>query len=126
MAIRAIIDFDEGVVRPWWTDMEAVGLLSRYLDLNDDTPTETQMAIGYRQSSGFDPYPYDMPRNLWRVDNWAEEGKAQLVSLTYLEDEPYQEVSRCTAGDGATVIVFDAAFTAVMRDGEVDWVARLD
>lgn len=116
---KYLIDIEAGTFRPSWTDNEAVGFLIGYLDAVDRaTPAEVQMAAGYRRSAGCDPYPQD-PKD-WLID------KTGLRSLKHPEDPPYAEVSRCKAGDGSDVIMFDCAMTAVVRGADIVWLARLD
>lgn len=115
---------DRVVVRPSWTNNDAIGFLVLYLDAMDpDTPAEQAMIEGYQATAGIEPYEFDVK------DFTLDEGHNEtlvLRSLRYPEDEPYKEVSRCIAGDGATVVMFRAAMTAVIRDGQLVWLARLD
>ena len=119
-----LIDLQAGCVRPMWTDNEAIGFLVEYLDAFDRSPAEEQMATGYMRSAGTSPYPHDVSD--WRVENLDTVGGARLVTDQYGDPERFREVSRCTAGDRSTVIMFESAMTAVIRDGNVAWLARLD
>lgn len=113
-----LIDLRSGKMRPCWTDMEVIGFLAYYLDAADTSPAEGQMAAGYQQSAGFTPISGNP--NEWRIDG------DKLASRKYPNDNPYDEVSRCEAADGSTVILYDCGWTVVVRGGEIVWVARLD
>lgn len=113
---RMMIDIESGCFRPFWTNMNAIGYLAFYFDMHDKRSAEEQLISGYEGSAGTSPYP--MTPEDWEI------GAAGLHSLKY--DEYFEEVSRCTAPDGATVIMFAAALTAVVRDGKIVWLARLD
>lgn len=117
-----LIDFAAGCFRPVWTDMDAVGFLVDYLDAHDTSPAEGQMTQGYENSAGFSPSLW--PLEGTRVDDLDSVGSAKLYTPN--DDEPMLEVSRCTSGDGSTVIMFQYAVTAVIRDDKVVWLARLD
>lgn len=121
-----ILDLRDGIIRPVWTDMDAIGFLISYLDAMDaETPAEAQMAAGYVRSAGFDPYTFD-PAHFYVSPSPENDGASLLHSSRYPEDAPYTEVSRTTAGDGSTVIMFEADMTVVIRGGEIVWIARLD
>ena len=111
-----LIDFAAGCFRPVWTNMDVIGFLVDYLDSNDQSPAEDQMIAGYENSAGFAPYAFN-------ASEWAAR-PGHLLSLKY--KETFDEVSRCTAGDGSTVIMYDSAMTSVIRDDQIVWLARLD
>jgi len=123
-----LMDTKNGVLRPNWTNNDAIGFIVLYLDaMDNETPAEQALVEGYQATAGVTPYEFDVEHfTLDEVSEDPDDPRLQLRSLRYEEDEPYAEVSRCTAGDGSTVVMFQAAMTAVIREGKIAWLARLD
>lgn len=121
-----LLNLETGQAHPMWTNPDAVGFLIGYLDAFDlETSTEDQMTAGYRKSAGVDPIPAPVSDFAVHGD-FGSTGGLVLTSTKYPEDAPYREVSRTQAGDGALVVMFEAAMTCIIRDEQINWVARLD
>lgn len=120
----ALLDFGAGCVRPMWTNLDAIGWIVDYVDVDSDRTLEAQMDAGYLRTAGTTPYH-------WRPDRWAvtDTGAgAELRSLDYPDDRPMREVSRTVTPlkGGAVIVMFEAAMTAILRDEQIVWIARLD
>lgn len=111
-----LVNRETGQTYPSWTDNRAVGFLITYLDLDSDRSTEEQLVDGYRASAGATPILSDLSR-------WTLDEQGDLLSTKFNETLP--KVSECTY-KGDRVVVFDCAMTAIIRDGKIVWLARLD
>lgn len=122
--MKCFFDTQTACFRPVWVDPQGdlvvrqLGALLYYLSIEDESPAEVQMTVGYENSSGFSPSPWDHTK----------------FSLTFAglhsdeHDEDYAEIARCPFADshGSTVIFYQYAVTAVVRGNEIVWLARLD
>lgn len=114
-----LIDMSACCFRPAWSDPTIVGFLVSYIDMNDSRSTVEQMVDGYRMSAGCEPFG-------WPVEQWTIEEDGGLKSVRH--GDVFRPLSRIVTElpDGASVVFFEAAMTAVLKDGDLVAVWRMD